>query len=653
MLHRISDPFHAVVFHLVILALPGLAVAAPADASKGAPPIPEEKLRAAAHEIDKKVAKLFKQRGAEVPENASDSVFLRRSFLLAVGRIPTVEEARVYIESEDPEKRQKLVRYLMHSKGYQSNMSNWLADMLRVRESFENRFSAAAYLAWVREAVEQNKPYDVMVRELLSSQGGVWENGAVGYYVRDKGMPLDNLSNTMRLFLGVRMECAQCHDDPFNDWERMDFYRLAAFTNGQRSVNKGAYDTLWRQINKDKQERTPLGNLLRFIGDNIYYPTMTGAGVGRIKLPNDYQYRDGKPGEMVGARTPAVKSFGEGVRMSDRKDQDDGLLSFAEWVTDPDNEHFVTIITNRMWKRIIGTALFEPVDEYVNTEDFRDSAYTELTRYLTGLMQELNYDLRAFQQVLMLTRVYAFNSSEVELYPGEKPTFDGRKISRMSAEQYWDSLVTLAAGNPDKLPIRGFQEAIIYGNKPVLVGEMDMKTLQKEVLAIKSPGELRRYAENLLKRIEKGGSSKADSEMEMNMTMHARRGRGALSGLVRASELPSPAPAGHVLQIFGQSERELLEQATKEANATQVLSMLNGEVEKLVVGNFDAHIYELSKEGSVRDRIRSLFYGILSRAPSEAEMELMEAEIEERGGQAGYRNVASALVNCREFIFVP
>jgi hypothetical protein len=650
MIRRLSHLLATILCCLFVFACPGQVISAPAAEANSPEAIPEEKLRAAAHQIDVKVAKLFKQRGAEVPENASDSLFLRRSFLLAVGRIPTVEEARVYLESADPEKRQKLVRYLMHSKGYQSHMSNWLSDMLRVRESFENRFTAAPYLAWVRKAVEENKPYDVMVRELLSSQGGLWENGAVGYYIRDKGMPLDNLSNTMRLFLGVRMECAQCHDDPFNDWERMDFFRLAAFTNGQREVNRNPYNVLWKQINQAKQERTELGNLVRFIGDNIYYPTLEGAGKGRIKLPNDYQYRDGKPGELIGARTPSVKSFGKGVKLSDRKDHDDGLQDFAEWVTDPRNEHFVTIITNRMWKRIIGTALFEPVDEYVEPPK-NEAVFAELRRYLTGLMQELNYDLRAFQHVLMLTRVYAFTSSDKELYPGEIPTFDGRKISRMSAEQYWDSLVTLAAGNPDTLPTRGFQEAIIYGNKPVLVGELDMKTLQKEILAINSPGELRRYAQNLLNRIKKGGSSKAD-KMEMDMSMHARRGRGALNGLVRASELPSPAPPGHVLQIFGQSERMLLEQATREANATQVLAMLNGEVEKHVVGNYGAHVYKLSQDGSVQDRIRILFYGILSRAPSEAEMELMQAEVEERG-KSGYRNIVSALVNCREFIFVP
>jgi len=143
---------------------------------------------------------------------------------------------------------------------------------------------------------------------------------------------------------------------------------------------------------------------------------------------------------------------------------------------------------------------------------------------------------------------------------------------------------------------------------------------------------------------------KMEKDMSMEMMSNTNNG-GALKGIARASELRSPAPNGHVLQMFGQSDRLLLDSAIKEANTTQVLSMMNGAVEKLVVANRDAHIYELS-EGSVKDRIRALFYGILSRAPSESEMQLMETEVEERE-RKGYRNIVSALVNSREFIFVP
>jgi len=470
--------------------------AAALDKAQWAEPLPEVELLAAARKIDIQVAKIYQKKKAKQPADASDSVLLRRSFLLAVGRIPTVEEARVYLESDDPNKRVLLVRYLMNSKGYQSHMSNWLVDMLRVQENFQRRYSAAPYMDWVRQAVADNMPFDVLTRELLSAEGMLWENGAVGYYIRDKGMPLDNLSNTMRLFLGTRMECAQCHDDPFNDWERMDFFRLAAFTNGQGEMNRHVFDPIWNKIRQENERGTPTYNLYDFIGNNIYYATLAGPGNGRIKLPNDYQYNDGDPGEMIAAKTPKDHSFAKGLKMSDRKNADDGRENFAEWVTNSQNDRYVTTITNRMWKRIVGTGLYEPVDEYIEP---REHTSPELTRYLNKLMQELNYDLRAFQQILMLTRVYAFASSEHELMPGEKPIFDGRKIDRMSAEQYWDSLVTLVAGNPDKLPTRGKSKYVKYGK-----AKLDMKTVQSEIMAITDPQEFKRYADKLFDRVQSG-----------------------------------------------------------------------------------------------------------------------------------------------------
>jgi len=604
------------------------------------PPPTEEQLIAAARQVDVQIAKIYRKKGVSVPSDASDPVFLRRSFLLVVGRIPTVEEARVFLESDDPNKRVLLVRYLMSSKGYNSHMGNWLIDMLRVKDDFDNRRTAAPYMAWVRKAVSDNKPFHEMTSELLSAQGAMWENGAVGYYIRDKGMPLDNMSNTMRLFLGTRMECAQCHDHPFDDWERMDFYRLAAFSNGQREMNKQPWDIVWKEMRDAKTERTPLGKLVRFLGDEVYYATLQGAGTGRIQLPGDYQYSDGEAGEWVGAKTP----FGKSVRMSDRRDDDDGLHNFAAWVTGEKNIRFTTIITNRMWKRIIGTGLFEPIDEYMEASQ---TTSPEMTTYLVKLMRDLNYDLKAFQHVLMLTRVYAFESSDQPPAMGEKPIFDGRQIERMSAEQYWDSLVTLIAGNPDKLPTRGSSDAIYYGGKAILVGEMTMPELQREVLALKSPKELREYATKLLDKIKNG----SESGKRKDMMQRNGGSRGAVKGIARASELESPAPKGHVLQIFGQSDRDLLDSATREANATQVLSMMNGQVEKLVVANRQAHIHKLS-QGSVQDRIRSIFFGTLSRPPSEREMKIMEAEIKERG-EDGYRNIISALINTREFLFIP
>jgi hypothetical protein len=206
-------------------------------------------IKKAALAIDMNVASWYKRQKLEVPAVTDDATFLRRAFLVAIGRIPTGEEARAFLEIADPAKRQQLIDYLMASKGYSSHMTNWVFDLLRVtdgRPGFQGNFEP--YRNWVRTAVENNMPWDDFTNALLASSGDGWDpqTAAVGYYTRDRGMPLDNLANSMRVFLGSRMECAQCHDDPFNkNTERHEFFELAAFTAGQGPYKQNLMRKLW------------------------------------------------------------------------------------------------------------------------------------------------------------------------------------------------------------------------------------------------------------------------------------------------------------------------------------------------------------------------------------------------------------------------
>ena len=614
-----------------------------AQASKLPPNRDPEYLKKAAYNVDKFVAGLYKSKKLTVPAVVNDATFLRRSFLVSTGRIPTLDEARSFLEIEDEEKRQLLVGYLMNTDGYRSHMTNYMLDLLRVQDKFGNRNTAAPYVEYVRHAVEDNMSWDKFTKKLISAKGSAWEdgNGAVGYFVRDKGMPLDNMSNTMRIFLGERMECAQCHDSPFNKWERMDFYKLAAFTHGQGEINKGPWTKVWRDVREAKEERSDFGNLMRWLEDNVHYLTLGGGGASRIKLPSDYQYRDGDPGEVIAGKTP----FGPRLRGSDRKDAGDGREELASWIVDDKNERFSILIANRMWKRIMGNPIFDPVDEYVEP----DKTITPgLVLYLSTLMKELDYDLRAFQQVLLLTKTFQFAANPQAFDAGMPQAFNGRQLERMSAEQIWDSLVTLTAGDPDKLAKRKYSNTIYYKNKPVMVGKKTMSQLSREIIAIKSPGEYRTYVNNLLKEFKAGNKGSSNEDMMM-----ARKSRpGPVSGLARASELPSPSPVGHFLRDFGQSDRELIESANKEANMAQVLAVMNGHVEKMVVSNSGAAVYKALEDGSTdSDKVRFLFYAILSRPPTEREMNLLMRDVVD-GSRGSYQNLVSALISTHEFIFV-
>ena len=601
--------------------------------------------RKLANQIDQQVAAFYRNKKLPVPQVTDDATFLRRAFLVAVGRIPTPEEALAFIEIDDPAKRENLIDYLLRSPGFSSHMSNWAYDLLRVTDRrTDSQSTNAPYRHWVRRAMADNTPWDVLTRRLLSSKGDGWdpETAGVGYYTRDRGMPLDNLSNTMRIFLGTRMECAQCHDDPFGTTERHDFYQLAAFTHGQEPLRRHVMQPLWNELSDDERRNSEEYRIAQVIWDNVYNLSLGGGGDGRITLPSDYQYRDAAPGDVVAGRTP----FGKTVRMSEKKDEGDGRAKLAEWIVGRTENQFPAVIANRMWKRVMGKGLYEPVDEYIPASKTHHPALAAL---LERMMVDLKYDLRAFQHVLLLTRTFQFATNPNASIVDAGDDFHGRKIERLSAEQIWDSLITLAGGDPDKKPMRGLDERIRVGGRPVLVGRKSMPQLSKEVLAITSEAEFRKYFANLVAEIRQGSQSGGGGDSMSMMSGGAAYGS---DSLVRASELPSPAPRDHFLYLFGSSDREVVDSASRDPNVGQVLSLMNGFVQARLVNNPKAHLYKcLDGATSDSEKVRRLYLAILNRPPSQEEMGWMTDELKNRG-EEGVRNIVSALVMSSEFLFL-
>lgn len=618
----------------------GFSLSAVAQAGKG--PKSQGALKKAALEVDKQVAAIFRSKKLAVPDVVDEATFLRRSFLVAAGRIPTLEEASSFLEIEEPNKRELLANYLLSSDGYRSHMQNYIFDLLRARESGGNRRQeayAAPYMKFIQDSVTKNEPWNQFVENLISAEGNIWKpgNGAVGYFIRDKGMPLDNLSITMQVFTGERFECAQCHDSPENvdKWERIDFYELAAFTHGQREINEGVWRDTTRSYDDPDFRRSPEGKIMYYLRDNVHYASLSGQGAGRIKLPDDYQYKDGDPGEMIGGRT----HFGKKIRSSDRADSGKSRVKFAEWIT-KDNANFNYIIVNRMWERVMGSPLTYPVDSYVKPEN---TASPALINYLTRLMVQMDYDLKAFQNVLLLTKTFQFSANPKAFEAGVPQAFNGRQLQRMTAEQMWDSLVTLVADEPDNLAKRQYSDTVYYDGKPVLVGKKTMSQLSSEVLAIKTPKEYREYVAQLLVDI---------NSYDKSSKKKGSTSRGPAKGIARASEISAPAPAGHFLREFGQSDRELLNSSTDEANVAQILEMMNGHVEKMVVSNKKASVYDALKKGTTEaDKTRYIYYAILSRPPSDYEMNILMRDVID-GSLESYRNLVSALISTHEFMFV-
>lgn len=426
----------------------------------------------AAAEIDAILAKHWKAQGVAPNAAASDEVFVRRVYLDLAGRIPTTQEARAFLESNAKDKRASLITELLGRESYVSHFYNFWADVLRFKSNFINTANVvpAAYAKWIKESLRANKPYDQFTRELLSAKGLAWENGAIGYYHRDPEMPLDNMALTSRVFLGTRIECAQCHDHPFDKWKQTEFYHLAAYTFGNKSVNEspsGIREAFKRREDevrelflqekkattdggKDAEKRRdermaaiefrPTLNIIRQGVGQLFSPIgLTRDSNAKLKLPHDFEESDGKPGDVI---KPATL-FGPSAEV---EPGGDSAEAFARWVASPENPRFTRVIVNRLWKKMFGAPLTEFYDDL---KDGMTPMVPELEPHLENLMVALRYDMRAFLDVLANTRSYQSVVSPEEIEPGKLYHFTGPLLRRMTAEQAWDSLVALASHEPD------------------------------------------------------------------------------------------------------------------------------------------------------------------------------------------------------------
>ncbi|MEK9985639.1 MAG: DUF1549 domain-containing protein, partial [Opitutae bacterium] len=250
-----------------------------------------------ANQIDRFIQGQFRQHNIQQTPPSTDEQFIRRVYLDVLGRIPSYDEVTTFLDSQDPGKRRKTIDELLKHPGYVSNNYNYWADVLRLRTR-ERNGDGGAYIEWVKQAIRENKPYDLLVQELLTAEGYPWDNPAVGYYIRDDGTPLDNMSNTIQDFLGTQLVCAQCHNHPFEDWTQMEYYQMAAYTFGVetrlRPKNLEEARKLIRTSTNGNRNRAQSMN--RAVRD-LFEPITFGAMESKrsLKLPNNYKYEDAKP----------------------------------------------------------------------------------------------------------------------------------------------------------------------------------------------------------------------------------------------------------------------------------------------------------------------------------------------------------------------
>ncbi len=694
----------------------------------------------ASRQIDAILAKDWKTANVQPNKPASDEIFLRRVYLDVIGRIPTGDEASAFLNSKDANKRAKLIDTLLASDGYVHHFFNYWADVLRAQsQGIGNNLGAEAYLNYIRESLRENKHYDQFVRELVATEGDVFDSGSIGYYLRDRGMPLDNLSNTTRIFLGTRMECAQCHNHPFDKWTQMDFYKMAAFTHNMTATNYRceSQNEVSKLISQDKTLDRESHDMMRRALTEVFRPLQTTEVVqnkGRLQLPHDYKYPDAKPKEAVAPAT----MMGKPIALDK---ESNNIGEFGRWLTSPENPRFTTVIANRLWKKVFGMAVIEPLDELT---DNSEPSNPELMAFLERQMVALHYDMKAYLRVLLNTQVYQRESTNTDHMAGTVYHFPGPLFRRMSAEQLWDSMVTLVNPEPDQsnwtqrererreIANRKRLAELMDATEPKLLFEASetvavaMKEQNKRFDQLRKDLEVARGNEDKPKiqeiqrelndsqRILRETISKCfydaakkstnadvqkqlaeacgDGPMEMAMmnlmdnarvdsrempmddaemsrmksdeaVLGIKDGKSAKSyenyrrGLhttwCRASELPSPAPRGHFLREFGQSDRDVIENASDEASVPQALTIMNGSLVSQLSSGWAALAVDMRKARNVEEKIDVVYLSLFGRHADAKEKAMLFQMLDASAGSSSiWEDIILAGISTRQFCFI-
>jgi hypothetical protein len=330
--------------------------------------------------IDTLVFSNLKDLGIPPSPICDDATFLRRVTLDIAGRLPTLEEIDALARDPSIEKRNTVIDRLLQSSEYADFFANkWTAMLKNRRDDASDITSNFAFYSWVRDGLLANKPYDQMVRELLGATGTVIANPPVAWYKRVKE-PKQQLEDVAQLFLGVRMQCAQCHHHPFERWSQNDYTSLAAY---------------FSQVG-----RKPTSTR----GEDMIFHKRGLAGAPNIKT--GVTLRPAPLGQLPESIPPDV----------------DPRLKLADWMADPSNPFFSKSLVNRYWKHFLRRGLIEPED------DIRDSNPPSNPELLAALEKHFiasRFDLK--ELIRVITRSNAYQLSSI---PNDHNTTDEQNYSR-------------------------------------------------------------------------------------------------------------------------------------------------------------------------------------------------------------------------------
>ncbi len=365
---------------------------------------PVENLPPAKNFVDELIFSNLRELGVPPSPVCDDATFLRRVTLDIAGRLPTLQESTQFLASTEPNKRNEVVETLLRSPDYADYFANkWTSLLKNRRDDASDIKSNFAFHAWMRDSLLANKPYDQIVRELLAATGTVMGNPAVAWYKRVKE-PKQQLEDVAQLFLGVRLQCAQCHHHPFERWSQNDYYSFSAFFSqvGRKPSNTRGEDLIFHRRGVAMAKNVKSGEMLK--------PAALGDAIPEI-VPDE-----------------------------------DPRLKLVDWMSSKTNPFFAKALVNRYWKHFFQRGLIEPEDDI---RDTNPPTNPELLAALETHFINSGFDLKELIRVITNSSAYQLSATPNQYNIVDRQNYSRFYPRRLQAEVLLDSIDYLCESETD------------------------------------------------------------------------------------------------------------------------------------------------------------------------------------------------------------
>ncbi|MDA1051715.1 MAG: DUF1549 domain-containing protein [Planctomycetota bacterium] len=389
---------------------------------------------AAAREIDRKLVVETGLAPDKAAPRTTDETFLRRVFLDLLGETPTPDDILAFAFMNEETKREEIVEQLLADEAFGQNWARYWRDVILYRRTEDRALIATNSLTeYLSEKFNQNKPWSEIATDFITATGDVRENGGTALIMAQAGRPEDVTAEVSRIFLGIQIQCAQCHDHPTDRWKRQQFHELTAFFPriAVRQDRTSDVPTFLVTVNDQPfQFRGQANNNNRFRGTPEHF-------MPNLEDPTD------KGTQMQPVFFVSGDKLAAGTKDADRRE------ALSAWITSARNPWFAKALVNRIWSELVGEGFYEPIDDLGPD---RECSAPETIDYLASSFAETGYDVKWLYRTIMITEAYQRESRARRNY--EELPFQANCAQRLRGDQLFDSLAS-ALDLGDRLADRG------------------------------------------------------------------------------------------------------------------------------------------------------------------------------------------------------